>query len=93
MSIEQEDPAAYHLRKANQAWELAGCARVDGDKKDEQRHLLDAAQHRAYRIEIRDTGACSCAGHNVVYTKADCRNCSGCRRCHIDTRHPSFLES
>lgn len=27
------------IRKSNQAWELAGCARQDGDKEDEQKHI------------------------------------------------------
>jgi hypothetical protein len=34
-SLAQEICTMDFRRKADQAWELAGCARVDGDKKDE----------------------------------------------------------
>lgn len=30
------------IRKQDQAWEMAGLARMDGDKVDEQRHLKEA---------------------------------------------------
>ena len=34
----------YCSRKANQHWEMAGLARVDGDKADEARHTKLARQ-------------------------------------------------
>lgn len=50
-----EDIANWTLeklrRKRDQAWELAGCARRDGDHKDEQRHTENA---RRYSREITD---------------------------------------
>jgi hypothetical protein len=42
--------AAYHRRKADQAWELAGLARQDNDRADAARHTEDARKHeRLYR--------------------------------------------
>jgi hypothetical protein len=41
----------YCKRKANQAWELAGCARQDGDTKDEQRWTAEARVWEAKAIE------------------------------------------
>ena len=35
----------WYRRKADQEWEMAGCARRDGDRRDEQRHTDRA---RAY---------------------------------------------
>lgn len=37
-------------RKLNQAWELAGCARMDHDKTDELRWLNEAEK---YQTELR----------------------------------------
>lgn len=34
------------LRKENQSWELAGCARQDGDLKEAARHTEEARQWR-----------------------------------------------
>lgn len=34
------------VRKRDQAYELAGCARRDGDKKDEEKHLADAREYQ-----------------------------------------------
>jgi len=41
-------------RKANQAWEMAGCARHDRDLADEKRRIEEA---RAYEQELRDRHA------------------------------------
>ncbi len=38
-------------RKANQSWEMAGLARVDGDYADEKRHTKDALR---YDAEIKE---------------------------------------
>jgi len=39
------NPEALRLyRKANQAWELAGCARQDGDRADELRYTGEARE-------------------------------------------------
>ena len=43
------DTLADLRRKRDQAWELSGCARVDGDKADEARW---AAKAREYTTEI-----------------------------------------
>lgn len=42
-------------RKANQSWELAGCARQDGDKVDEAKHTADA---RKYQAELGNKRRC-----------------------------------
>lgn len=36
--------AQYYRMKANQHWEMAGLARADGDKADEQRHTAKARE-------------------------------------------------
>ena len=36
-------------RKANQAWEMAGCARQDGDYKDEERYTAEAREYETLR--------------------------------------------
>ena len=42
-------------RKADQAWELAGCARQDGDKADEARWTAEALEYtRLLRIVDAD---------------------------------------
>jgi len=41
-------------RKINQAWELAGCARQDGDKADEARWTKEA---RRLQAKLMDNGA------------------------------------
>lgn len=38
-------------RKRDQSWDLAGCARQDGDKTDEARHTADA---REYERQIKE---------------------------------------
>ncbi len=49
----QEDIENWSLeklrRKRDQAWEMAGMARQDGDKVDEEKHTKDA---RKYQVEI-----------------------------------------
>jgi len=44
MSIETEGAARYYRRKIDQAWEMAGLARQDGDKKDEERWIKEALE-------------------------------------------------
>ena len=44
MSIETEGAVKYYRRKENQAWEMAGCARQDGDKADEERYTKEARE-------------------------------------------------
>lgn len=62
------DPALARLRrKANQAWDMAGCARQDGDKADETRHTEEA---RRYEDEIREHLASVAPPASV---------CNGCR--------------
>ncbi len=63
MSIENEDPAAYHRRKADQAWELSALARIDGDVDDFRRYKAEAEAHSACVREIGMDGVCSCKGH------------------------------
>ena len=41
-------------RKADQHWEMAGLARMDGDRKDEERHTKLA---REYDQKIRELDA------------------------------------
>ena len=48
---EQNKGRAYHRRKANQAWECAGCARQDRDKADEQRWTEEAHKHERLAAE------------------------------------------
>lgn len=36
------------IRKANQHWEMAGLARMDGDTPDERRHTRKAQRYDAY---------------------------------------------
>jgi len=43
----------YHRRKADQAWELAGCARRDGDTADEKRWTEEARNHDRLAAEAR----------------------------------------
>lgn len=45
MTIEIEGSYNYYRRKADQAWELAGCARQDGDKADEARWTEKAREY------------------------------------------------
>ena len=40
-------------RKADQAWELAGCARQDGDTADEQRRTAEAREYEALIREAK----------------------------------------
>lgn len=42
-------PIEWLRRKANQAWDMAGLARQDGDTRDEARRTAEA---RAYDAEI-----------------------------------------
>lgn len=35
----------YHRRKADQAWEMAGLARADGDDKDSMKQTLEARKY------------------------------------------------
>lgn len=41
-------------RKRDQEWDMSGLARVDGDKKDEERHRLKALD---YERQLREYGA------------------------------------
>lgn len=47
--MNQENTGTWTLeklrRKRDQAWDLAGCARRDGDKKDEQRWTNEALRY------------------------------------------------
>jgi hypothetical protein len=54
MSHEPKDlrGPAYLKRKEDQAWEMAGLARQDGDTKDEQRWTAEAQALAARRREI-----------------------------------------
>lgn len=47
---------AYHRRKADQAWDLAGCARQDGDKADEERWTKIAREHQRLATEFFHAG-------------------------------------
>lgn len=35
----------YYRRKADQEWEMAGCARQDGDRIDEMKHTEKAREY------------------------------------------------
>ena len=43
----------YHRRKSDQAWELAGCARRDGDTKEEIRWTEKAREHQRLASEAK----------------------------------------
>lgn len=40
------------IRKANQHYEMAGCARQDGDKVDELKHLQMAKEYDRLLMEL-----------------------------------------
>jgi len=40
-------------RKADQHWELAGCARHDGDTKEELRHTALAREYSRWAAELK----------------------------------------
>lgn len=43
---------ARYRRKADQEWELAGCARQDGDTEDEKRHTELAREYSRLAAEV-----------------------------------------
>lgn len=44
--LDTDNPTERHYyRKANEQWELAGCARVDGDKTAEADHTARAREY------------------------------------------------
>lgn len=49
--MSHEDELQRLRRKANQEWELAGCARKDGDSADELKHTEKA---RDYDRQIKE---------------------------------------
>lgn len=48
--------SAYHMRKADQHYEMAGLARQDGDKQDAARHTEEAKKHDRLARESREAG-------------------------------------
>lgn len=51
MSIELEGAIKYYRRKEDQAWEMAGLARQDGDKVDEEKQTKLAREyHELWRM-------------------------------------------
>jgi hypothetical protein len=55
MSIETEGAIRYYRRKEDQAWEMAGLARQDGDKKDEERYTNEAREFHKLWLMARDS--------------------------------------
>jgi hypothetical protein len=49
LTEEQKLDPEYLLRKENQEWELAGCARQDRDTKDELKHTELAREYHHLR--------------------------------------------
>ena len=56
MTIEREGRYKYHHRKADQAWEMAGLARQDGDFRDAERWTNEARKHDRRAKEAQNPG-------------------------------------
>jgi hypothetical protein len=48
------DPLERYRRKRDQAYEMAGCARMDGDRTDETRWLNEAKEYERLIKEYHD---------------------------------------
>lgn len=57
MENPKENDPEYCRRKADQAWEMAGMARCDGDKEDEERHTKEARRLDAKYKELKACGS------------------------------------
>lgn len=53
MSKETEGTYAYHRRKADQAWEMAGLARQDRDYADAEKRTKEAQEHERLASEAK----------------------------------------
>jgi hypothetical protein len=52
-------------RKADQAWEMAGLARQDGDRVDEKRRTEEAREYERQLGELHDCEICNFCHHSL----------------------------
>lgn len=56
MTDDYKRSSKYHRMKADQCWDLAGCARQDGDRADEKRYTDEAREHERLAKEAKEAG-------------------------------------